>query len=322
MPNPSAVCDAWYLVGPTASGKSEVALPLAQAINAEILSLDSMAVYRGMDIGTAKPDLAARRSVPHHLIDLVDPTDEFSVTMYLEAAGHCAADLLARGKQVLFVGGTPLYLKGLLRGLSGGPPADPDLRRRLLGEAEQLGTATLHQRLAGCDPRAAARIHPHDLRRIIRALEVMETTGQPISDHQRHFQSGRAAGDCRVFLIDWPRPQLHRRINQRVEAMFAAGFVDEVRALRGRYRQISPTAAQAVGYRQIAAYLDGQIDLPTAIRQTQAGSRQLARRQLIGYRGLSECRRCAVSDPLDGGRLVRQIVGQARPSGFPDHSEV
>jgi tRNA dimethylallyltransferase len=223
--------DAWFLTGPTAAGKSAVGVALAQRIGAEIVSLDSMALYRGMDIGTAKPTAADRGAVPHHLIDVLDPWEEYSVAQYVEAAARCAVEIAGRGRLTLFVGGTPLYLKALLRGIFEGPPADWDFRRRMADEARRHGDDWLHRRLAEVDQAAAARLHPNDVRRILRALEVFEKTGRPISELQRQFETGRPAAECRVFVLDWPRAELHARIDRRVEAMFAAGLVDEVRRL-------------------------------------------------------------------------------------------
>lgn len=304
----SAIDDASFLTGPTASGKTQVGVALAQMIGAEIISLDSMTVYRGMDIGTAKPTQAERDDVPHHLIDLVEPSADFSVAEYLAAAHTCAAEIRARGREVLFVGGTPLYLKALLRGLTSGPEADPELRQRLQAELDDSGPASLHTRLTAIDPDAAAKIHPHDARRIIRALEVYEVTGQPISASQEHFHAVRQATTKRVFVLDWPRATLHERINARVDAMYAAGLIDEVRRLRKTTEGLGRTAAQAVGYREVQEYLDGRCDFSTAIERTKARTRQFARRQLIWFRALPECCWLAVSDLLDVRRVAQQII--------------
>ena len=191
---PTLTQTGWFLTGPTASGKSAVGVELARRIGAEIVSLDSMALYRGMDIGTAKPSRDQRRSVPHHLIDVLDPHEEFSLAQYVEAAGRCAAEIAGRGRQVLFVGGTPLYLKGLLRGIFQGPPADWPLRRRFCRRARQHGSKWLHGLVAEIDPVAAARLHPNDSRRLIRVLEVYEKTGQPISRASAAVRGGPARG--------------------------------------------------------------------------------------------------------------------------------
>jgi len=223
--------DCWFLTGPTAAGKTDVGIELARRLGAEIVSLDSMALYRGMDIGTAKPTPQQRAAVPHHLIDVIEPHEEYSLARYLDEAARCVAEIRGRGREALFVGGTPLYLKGLLRGIFEGPPADRRLRRALREEAQRDGPETLHRRLARLDPAAAERLHPNDLKRIIRALEVYEKTGRPISELQRQFEAGRQAEECRVFVLDRPRAELHERINRRVDAMFAAGLVGEVRGL-------------------------------------------------------------------------------------------
>ena len=183
--------DCWFLTGATAVGKTAVGLALAEQLGAEIISLDSMAVYRGMDIGTAKPSPAQQAQVPHHLIDIVDPCEEFSVERYLDAAFAKITEIAARGREVLFVGGTPLYLKALLRGLSAGPPANWQLREEIEAEVKKVGSQVLHERLEQVDPLAASQIHPRDTRRLIRALEVFRSTGEPISHHQWHFEEGR-----------------------------------------------------------------------------------------------------------------------------------
>jgi tRNA dimethylallyltransferase len=336
--------DAWYLTGPTASGKSAVGVELARRIGAEIVSLDSIAIYRGMDIGTAKPTLEERREVPHHLIDLVDPWQEFSLAQYVEAASNVAAEIAARGRQVLFVGGTPLYLKGLLRGIFKGPPADWELRRQLANEAKLNTENWLHERLASVDPVAASRLHPNDTRRLIRAIEVFEKTGRPISELQRQFETGRPAVECRVFVLDWTRDELCRRIDRRVEQMFAAGLVEEVRCLlagvsrhsdgtdsgessgasipvcepcrvcSGRQeclpRHLSRTARQAVGYREVIEHLEGCHTLAETVELVQQHTRQLAKRQSTWFRSLSECRFVAMSDSSDPRETAEQIASE------------
>jgi tRNA dimethylallyltransferase len=221
----------WFLTGPTASGKSVVGVELAKRLGAEIVSMDSMALYRRMDIGTAKPTTDERRAVPHHLIDIIEPCEEYSLAQYIATAEKCAAEIESRQKEVLFVGGTPLYLKGLLRGIFEGPAADIEFRRSLHEEAKRREPFWLHEELKKVDPAAAARLHPNDERRLIRALEVHRATGRPISDWQRQFDVGRSADECNVFVLDWPRADLHARIDRRVEEMFERGLVREVRGL-------------------------------------------------------------------------------------------
>ena len=271
-----------------------------------------MALYRRMDIGTAKPTADERHQVPHHLIDILDPHEEFSLAQYVEAAGQCAKEITARGHRVLFVGGTPLYLKGLLRGIFEGPPADWSLRRRLTDEAQRNGPDWLHRRVAEVDPAAATRLHSNDTRRLIRALEVFEKTGQPISVLQQQFDVGRPAEQCHVFVLDWPKEELHRRIEQRVDQMFAAGLVDEVRQLLAEPKPLSRTASQAVGYREVIEHLDGRRNLSETVELVKQHTRQLAKRQSTWFRSLSECRFVPVSSAFDAATLADQIVGQAK----------
>jgi tRNA dimethylallyltransferase len=284
------LADCWYLSGPTASGKTAVGIELARRLNAEIISLDSMAVYRGMDIGTAKPSLAERTAVPHHLLDVVNPDEEYSLARYVSDAKQAAEALRARGKTPLFVGGTPLYLKSLLRGIFSGPPADWPFRHRLLAVAASEGLVSLHARLAEVDPVSAARLHPSDTRRVIRALEVWEKTGQSITALQQQFAHARAATECRVFVLDWPRDDLAARIDRRVEAMFSQGLVGEVRGLLEQYPALSHTATQAVGYREVLDHLRGLRNLMETIDLVKLRTRQFAKRQGTWFRSLSECR--------------------------------
>ncbi|HUT13989.1 MAG TPA: tRNA (adenosine(37)-N6)-dimethylallyltransferase MiaA [Thermoguttaceae bacterium] len=307
MPPPPAL-DCWFLTGPTAAGKTGVGVELARRIDAEIVSLDSMALYRGMDVGTAKPTPEQRGGVPHHLIDLIEPHEEFSLAGYIEAAVRCLAEIKARGREVLFVGGTPLYLKGLLRGIFEGPSADWDFRNRLAEEARQHEAEWLHRRLAEVDPASAARLHPNDTRRLIRALEVYEKTGRPISAWQRQFDVGRDAEACRVFVLDWPRHELYARIERRVDEMFSAGLVDEVRRLLAGPRPLSRTTRKAVGYREVIEHIAGRHGLAETIELVKRHTRQLAKRQGTWFRSLSECRFVPVEGRIDPVELSRQIA--------------
>lgn len=279
---------AIYLTGPTASGKTDVGVALARLLDAEVVSMDSMTLYRGMDIGTAKPTIADRGGVPHHLIDVLDPWQSASVADYREWAAEAVEAIEGRGRRALFVGGTPLYLKALLRGLFDGPGADPTLREALEAEADRVGDEAMHARLAGLDPATAGRLHPHDRRRVVRALEVIERTGRPISDWQReHHQPARGVA---VFAIARPRPLLHDRINRRAEAMFRGGLIEEVRGLLEAPRPLHEVPAQGVGYREAADFLAGRINRDEAVRRTQARTRQFAKRQETWFRGLEEVR--------------------------------
>jgi tRNA dimethylallyltransferase len=307
----------WFLTGPTASGKTAVGIELAEAIGAEIVSLDSMAVYRGMDIGTAKPTAAQRQRVPHHLIDVRNPDEEFSVYQYMAAATETVAEIQRRKRQVLFVGGTPLYLKALLRGLFRGPSADWNLRQEIYGEVTEVGAQALHDRLALVDPLSAKRLHPNDTRRLIRALEVFRLAGLPISHLQEQFEEGERAEACRVFVLQWPRPQLHQRIEQRVEWMFAAGFVDEVRRLTDAGRTLGRSARQAVGYREVRDYLTGLCDLAACRERVKARTRRFAKRQQTWFRSLSECRNVPLEGRLEPRQSASRIVRRAAAAKTP-----
>jgi tRNA dimethylallyltransferase len=301
---PTPFQEAMILTGPTGSGKTRLAIEWAERLGAEIISMDSMALYRGMDIGTAKPTAEERARVSHHLIDVLDPWEGATVAWWLEQAAACCRDIRGRGKRVLFVGGTPLYVKALLRGLFDGPAGDAVIRNRLTQAAESLGSRALHERLAQSDPITAARVHPNDLRRIIRALEVQELTGQPISAWQEQWQSPLTSrhSPLTAYWLDLPRDQLYARINRRVEEMFAAGLVDEVRSLRALPRGLSREARQALGYKELFAYLDGLVSLEETIRQIQLRSRNFAKRQISWFRHLSELR------PLTG-ELTEALPG-------------
>jgi len=294
--------DCWYVTGPTASGKTQIGLELAQRINAEIISLDSMAIYQQMDIGTAKPTAEQRELVPHHMLDVVSPDTDFSLSQYVQRAHLTIQQIREAGREVLFVGGTPLYLKALLRGIYEGPPADWEFREEIEKELEEVGIESLHQRLEQVDPLTAHRLHPNDKRRIIRALEVYKITGQPISHQQDHFDDGLPAEQCKVFVLGWPRDVLHSRIEKRVERMFDSGLVEEVEQLLQQYQNLSRTAFQAVGYREVIEMLQTDGQLPEAIERVTIRTRQFARRQETWFRSLSECRRIeqmGVSDPTE-----------------------
>jgi tRNA dimethylallyltransferase len=293
--------NARVLTGPTGSGKTQLAIELALRVGAEIVSMDSMALYRGMDIGTAKPTAEQQTAVRHHLIDVLDPWESANVAWWLQQAAECCREIEARGKRVLLVGGTPLYLKALLCGLFNGPRADAALRQRLTDEAAVHGSSALHTRLAGIDPVSADRIHANDLRRIIRALEVFALTGRPLSAWQTQWSEDRGSRiedrgprnvhGSSILWLDLPRADLYARIDRRVEAMFDAGLVEEVRSLRTLERQWSREASKALGYREVIDHLDGKVDRAETVARVQTRSRQFAKRQLTWFRHLPCCRR-------------------------------
>ena len=279
---------AILLMGPTASGKSALALELAARLPVEIVSVDSAQVYRGMDIGTAKPDAATRASVRHHLLDLIDPDQAYSAARFRADALAAIADIRARGRVPLLVGGTMLYFKALREGLSNLPPADAGLRARLDARAADQGWPALHAELAHLDPATAARLDPTDSQRIQRALEVYQLSGRPLSVLQGARDGPLDSEYVQLALIPHDRAKLHRRIAARFDAMLAAGLVDELAGLRHRFR-LAPTlpSMRCVGYRQAWQFIDGDGDRDELRERGAAATRQLARRQLTWLRSLA-----------------------------------
>jgi len=296
-----------FLVGPTGCGKSDTALLLADALGAEIVSLDSMAVYRGMDIGTAKPSRAARDIVPHHLLDVVDPHEEYSLADYVQAAESACREILSRGKVPLFVGGTGLYLRGILRGVFDGPPADWEFRGQMqaLAEAE---SGELHRRLRQVDPESAAHIHPHDIRRVIRALEVHRLTGRPLSEQQRQHPLPENQRPRHVNWLSPPRDWLYHRIDRRVDDMLTAGLLEEVQNLLAADRPMCRTARQALGYKELIDHLSGETSLNEAIMTIKSRTRQFAKRQHTWFRNLVECRPVAMTGDESPAELTERLL--------------
>jgi tRNA dimethylallyltransferase len=276
----------FLLTGPTGAGKTEWALRLAEVAPLELVSVDSALVYRGLDIGTAKPSREVRARVPHHLIDICDPAESYSAGRFVADALRSIGEIHARRRVPLLVGGTMLYVRALLHGLAPLPAAAPELRRELDARAGERGWPALHAELAQLDPEAAARIAPHDRQRIQRALEVCYTTGQPISRLQRATVSPLSGWRVRHWMLaPRDRAALHARIARRFDAMMADGFLDEVRALRDRGDLTARHASmRAVGYRELWAHLEGRLSLEEARRRAVAATRQLAKRQLTWLR--------------------------------------
>jgi tRNA dimethylallyltransferase len=300
------------LAGPTASGKSAAALVLAERLDAEIVSVDSALVYRGMDIGTAKPTAAERARVPHHLVDIRDPAQPYSAAEFAADAQGIVEDLRARGKRVVLAGGTMLYFKALFEGLAAMPAADAALRAAIEAEAASAGWPALHAQLAQVDPVTAARLAPNDAQRIQRALEVFRATGEPLSSfHARATPSPALRPDLFLTLEPQDRAWLHERIAQRFDAMLAAGFLDEVRALRAR-GDLHPAlpSMRSVGYRQAWEALDGQFPLESLRERGIAATRQLAKRQLTWLRSLPE-RTVIAADAPDAVDRVLRAAGVA-----------
>ena len=270
------------LVGPTASGKTEAGILVAQSLGAEILSIDSMLVYRGMDVGTAKPRDEQRARVPHHLLDLVDPSEPFSVAAFQAAARASADDVRGRGRPPLLVGGSGLYLRAVVDDLEF-PGTEPAVRRELQREAVAVGAERLHRRLAGFDPAAAGKIEPANVRRTVRALEVASITGRPFSSFAGAWDN-YPAGHVRVAGVRVAAEALRARIEVRVRTMLDAGWLDEVRRLIDAGFGGWLTATQAIGYVELARHLQGELALEQAVERIVVRTRALARRQMAWFR--------------------------------------
>lgn len=270
--------------GVTASGKTGAAISLARRIDGELVGADSVQVYRGFDVGSAKPTPAELAGVHHHLIDVVDPDEDIDAARYAKLADAAIADIASRGKVPIVVGGTGLWIRALVRGLVALPEVDEDVRARLDAEADRVGLAALHERLRAIDPKAGSRIHPNDRVRIVRALEVYEQTGRPLGALQDEHALGAPRYDALFFALDRPRDELYAAIRERVRAMLAAGWVDEVRALLARWGpDVRPM--QSVGYRQILEHLSEGVSLGDTERRIYKATRIYTRRQRTWFRG-------------------------------------
>jgi tRNA dimethylallyltransferase len=289
------------ILGPTASGKSSLAMEIARRLRGQILSVDSMQVYRGMDIGTAKPTAAERAAVHHHLIDLIDPNESFTVARFVEAVDEVIKAAAADRGQLIATGGTPLYYKALFEGLFEGPSADAATRAKLAA----MSNEQLAARLAEIDPASAARIHVNDTKRLVRALEVFELTGRPISSFQEQWGTQQTRHAATWIGLTWETEAINRQINARVKAMIRAGWVQETENLLRRFGLLSPTAAEATGYHEIIQHLEGKLSLEDAIEQIKIATRQLARRQMKWFR------RFANVIWLPGDRTVSELADQA-----------
>jgi tRNA dimethylallyltransferase len=271
------------VVGPTAAGKSELVLELAPWLNAEVINADSQQVYRQMDIGTAKPSKAERAKVPHHVIDVVDPDDEFNVARYRELALASAQDIQSRGKLAIVSGGTGLYIRALTRGLFVGPAQDVGIRKTLNAEAEKNGLRSLYQRLARVDASATSWVHPHDRQRIIRALEVYQLTGKPISEWQKEHGFRESAFSILKIGLARQREELYDRIHQRCDQMIEAGLVHEVKSLFEKGYTSDLNSLCSVGYRHIGGFLMGRMSFEEALHLMKRDTRRLAKRQLTWF---------------------------------------
>lgn len=280
------------IAGPTASGKSALALGLCRALDGEIVSLDSMQIYRTLDIGTAKPTTAERAEVPHHLIDICEPTDKFSAADFTAAANDAVSDILSRGKTPVLCGGTGLYLDSFLRRRDYGDVAvDENLRRELFAFAEQNGNAALHGMLKALDPNAAEAIHENNVKRVVRAIEICKTTGMTKTEWDKAADSA-PRDDVFLIVLDFDdREKLYSKIERRVDKMIEDGLVDEARsALETGALNTGTTASQAIGYKELIPYLRGECSLNDAVEQLKAATRHYAKRQLTWFRRYGGCR--------------------------------
>ncbi|MBT2299409.1 tRNA (adenosine(37)-N6)-dimethylallyltransferase MiaA [Variovorax paradoxus] len=307
-PVPSVGASYVALAGPTASGKTEAALAIARARPVEIVSVDSALVYRGMDIGTAKPTPAERAEVPHHLIDIRDPREPYSAAAFVDDATRLIAEIRTRGRLPLLVGGTMLYFKALAEGIDAMPAADPAVRRQLESEAAALGWPAMHARLAEVDAVTAARLAPNDSQRIQRALEVWLASGRTMASFHAEQGSGGMPPIALFSLEPTERAWLHHRIAERFDAMLAGGFLDEVRALRAR-GDLAPElpSMRSVGYRQAWEALDGLFPMTELRERGIAATRQLAKRQITWLRSMPERRVIAAEAPDAAERIVQQV---------------
>jgi tRNA dimethylallyltransferase len=315
------------LIGPTAVGKSRVALAIAERSGAEIVSLDSMQVYRRMDVGTAKPTHDERARVRHHMLDLVEPSDTFDVQRYLERLRPVVVDARARGARILFTGGTGFYLKALLSGLFAGPPIDLALRRALEARCSDEGNAALHLELAAIDPRSSARIHVNDTKRLVRALEVFQQTGRTLSSWQREWWepgdgAPRVERAARIVGLSLPVDELDRRIVLRTRAMLDAGWALEARAVRAG-TGFSASSIQALGYRDALRLADGEITFDACARAIALATRQFARRQRTWYRKFTQARWLSAPALDAHAAALDELVEEARDAlGWTSSSDV
>jgi len=271
------------ILGVTAGGKGKLAFELAKTIDAEIISIDSMKVYRRMNIGTAKPSKEVRNKINFHLVDVIEPSESFSVDTFLSLTAQAIKDIEAKGKPIVAVGGTAMYIKAMLYGIFDGPGTDENIRKKLKDQILQLGLAELHKKLTVADPEAAARIHPNDEKRIIRALEVYELTGKPISNFQQQF-SAQPKDDWLVIGLQRDKADASHRINERVKKMIDMGLADEVKSLLAEEKPLSTQARCAIGYAEIIHYLEGKETLEKTIEQIKINTRKFAKAQRTWFK--------------------------------------
>ncbi|MFA5148684.1 MAG: tRNA (adenosine(37)-N6)-dimethylallyltransferase MiaA [Candidatus Omnitrophota bacterium] len=295
-----------FIEGPTAIGKTGISFEIAKLIECEIISCDSMQVYRGMNVGTSKPAKVLLGSLPHHLVDIIDPSEEFSVAQFRALAVKAIEEMIPRKKTPLLVGGSGLYVKVLIDGIFEAPVTDWELRQRLEEEAAEFGIGQLYARLKQADPAGAAGIHPNDLRRIIRALEVFEKANAPISELRKRTSGLGDKYNVRIFGLSMEREALYRKIDERVDQMFSEGLINEARALMAT-GGISFTASQALGYKELFGHLAGAYDLEEAKRLVKRNTRHFAKRQLTWFRRDKRIEWMELDENFDTGDTARAI---------------
>ena len=294
-----------FIVGPTGVGKTGFAIELAERLDGEIINADSRQIYRGMDIGTAKPTASERARITHHLVDRLAPEDPLNAAAFAQMAHAAIDEVIARGKRPLVVGGSGLYLRVLRGGIFASPAPAPGLRAELAAQAEREGSPRMHRRLGEVDPEAAARIHPNDVKRIVRALEVFASSGTPISRYQRSHRFAECAFESLTIGLLLPRPDLYAAIDRRFDAMIAAGLIDEVRTMMAAGTNSLAAGLSTIGYREIAMYLRGEITLESAVERAKRESRRLAKRQLTWFRADPAT---VWIDPRDGIGRAAQLL--------------
>jgi tRNA dimethylallyltransferase len=298
----------WVLTGPTACDKTEIGFTVAQKIKGEIVSADSMLFYRGMDIGTAKPSPGMRELVPHHFIDIIDPWESYSVGRYVDDVEALISDVDSEERKFLVVGGSPLYIKGLVDGIFNGPAADWDIRRELEELADEKGNQHVHDILQKIDPVKAGELHPNNLRRIIRAIEVYRITGKPVSVLQEQYKLAKKSYQFKIMCLAREKEDIYRRINERVETMFDKGLVDEVRSLLDNPRGLSKQAKQALGYKEVIQYLDGGFTLDDAKEMVKQSTRRFAKRQMTWFRSFPDIQWLEADEHEGSGPISDEII--------------
>ncbi len=299
------------IAGPTASGKTALAVALAKELNGEVISCDSMQIYKRMDIGTAKPTVDEMQGIPHHMLDVAEPDEEFSVSRYCQMADPILQDILARGKTAILCGGTGLYMDSLMRGNAFAPCPATGCREALEAEADEIGMDAMLEKLRAIDPEAAARLHPADRKRIIRALEVYRETGETITQHNRRTQELPPKYSPLYLGLDFAdRAELYRRIDLRVELMMEMGLLEEIKALLASGIPEKCTAMQAIGYKEFVAALRGDVTVAQAVAQVQQSSRHYAKRQLTWFRRNPNMRWLIRQDGSEILPMARQVLAE------------